>query len=186
MKFLVKFESFLISEELTSITDTKSSSGRTRFRHLVFDDPKSPSSFSSSILLKKDLQDQEFLDTIDSISHGNINPEDLKDKKIHQVIYNLRFLKEKKREVGDLHCEYCNKGPLKIYDIYPYKTKSNKTRIRFTKFNKEDGATCDHRTPISKGGDPYDKKNLSVCCYECNQKKGNKSWEDWRELISTE
>ena len=47
------------------------------------------------------------------------------------------------------------------------------------KFNPKDGATCDHRIPLSKGGDKIDYKNLAVCCYQCNQQKKNIDYDVW-------
>jgi 5-methylcytosine-specific restriction endonuclease McrA len=41
-------------------------------------------------------------------------------------------------------------------------------------------ATVDHKQPQSKHGDKFDYKNLAVCCWDCNNEKGNKSWNEWQ------
>ena len=53
------------------------------------------------------------------------------------------------------------------------------------RFRTEDGATCDHELHNQKDGNRYDYSNLAVCCYECNQRKGNMTWEDWLYVIPT-
>ncbi len=193
MKFLLKFKLFQLNEELRTIVDNKSVNGESKLVHLIYDDPENAKSFSSSILLRKELSDREFMDYMDILSDQEFNPTkitnpqklrrlvriDKNRKKLSMVISNLRFLKDKEKIIGTLSCEYCNKKPLRIYDISFDKKSLTHPKIRFSKFNPIDGATCDHKNPISKGGDPFDTNNLAVACYSCNQKKKDDSWEDW-------
>jgi 5-methylcytosine-specific restriction endonuclease McrA len=41
-------------------------------------------------------------------------------------------------------------------------------------------ATIDHKTPISKGGRKASMANLALCCYACNQAKGDSTEEEFR------
>ena len=166
--------------ELYTVPISVSGSGKTKTQHLIYDDPTSDKSLSSGVLLNQDLKDKEFLDYINS----GIGPG---DDKLSVLLNNLKFLKDKKQELGQLYCEYCNDGPLVIYDF----TKDSRVptkingKIRFNnKFNEDDGATTDHREPQSKGGDKFDYKNLAVCCFSCNKKKRDMSYNEWMRLIS--
>lgn len=73
------------------------------------------------------------------------------------VMFRKEYLLKKKRENGQLVCEYCGKTGLHI-DNRPGK------KIRL--------ATIDHIRPISMGADMYDERNMAVACFPCNQKKG--------------
>jgi hypothetical protein len=173
-----------------------SGSGRTRWIDTIHDDPTSAKSYSSSLLLKKDYAEKEFdeLKTMTGAPDWVIK-EVLKDpnsprfKRLEQMkvmMNNLQFLKDKEKELGELRCEYCNAGPLVIYDINPGKITPDKLdnpNYKFSKFNPKDGATADHREPKSRGGSKFDYKNLAVCCYKCNQKKKNMSYTEWINRI---
>ena len=170
---------------------SKSGSGKTKYIDTIFDEPISSKSPASGILLRKQLSDQEF-DDLKSILSDEIVGSFKKNKKGSKVdkfkitLNNLKFLKDKAKE-GDLYCEYCNKGPLVIYDFNPDNidwVQINNPKFRFnTKFNEKDGATCDHREPVSKGGDKFDYSNLAVSCYPCNKRKGNMNWQEWKRLM---
>lgn len=168
----------LVNEEFKKIRNSVSLSGRTKVVHNILDEPSDPKSYSSNILLKDYLKSEE-IDGIlkdDEIFNKLNNKEKQKIRsyresdKINQSLFNLKFLKERE-ESGDLNCEYCNKGPLIIYSFNP--TKKNNP-----KFNRKNGATVDHKNPISRGGKKFDRDNLAVCCHSCNQKKSNMSWEE--------
>jgi hypothetical protein len=161
-----------------------SNTGRTKILHNVLDEPTDSRSYSSSVLLRDYLRNQEIVDALSGDTFDGLSKKQKfriksygKTDKIKRALNNLKFLKSKERD-GKLHCEYCNRGPLIIYAFDP--TFHKKSNLRF---NQSDGATCDHRNPVSKGGDPFDHKNLAVCCYRCNQKKSNMSWEDWEDYM---
>lgn len=85
--------------------------------------------------------------------------------KWEQMVFNNDFLKEQELLYGNLHCEYCGKQNLKIYEWCE-------------KINLKDVATADHFYPKSL----YDKlkqnkNNLIVSCYMCNNNKSDKIWE---------
>jgi hypothetical protein len=173
-----------INEEFKKVKFDGSNTGRTKIVHNILDDPSNQKSYSSGILLRDKLRDQEFKDIMSDNDFDKMSKKErsrIRSIKhadgIKKSLNNLKFLEDQERLKGDLRCEYCNKGPLKIYKFDPF----SKVRQRFDPIN---GATCDHREPTSKGGDPFDYKNLAVCCYGCNQKKGNMSWEDWRDRMS--
>ena len=73
--------------------------------------------------------------------------------------FRKRFLDSFKKKHGDLYCEYCGKRPL----IYDGIGKEVKTFL----------ATLDHVVPLSRGGIPFERSNIKVCCPQCNTKKGD-------------
>tara|TARA_R110000822_G_scaffold28023_2_gene83220 strand:+ start:1549 stop:1908 length:360 start_codon:yes stop_codon:yes gene_type:complete len=82
-----------------------------------------------------------------------------------QLKFNIDFLKKMKKENTTLHCEYCGKKDLKVYDWCQ-------------KVNIKNVATVDHFYPKSKYG--YLKQvegNFIISCYKCNNKKDDKLWE---------
>lgn len=194
---ILKFNEF-INEELRRIKSYSSNSGSTKSYDLIYDDPTNPKSPSSGILLRDELKEQELQDLIDAV--GEFLPKHTlkyfikhpeKSKKLKKFLVtmnNLKFLKDKESELGELRCEYCNKGPLVIYDISTRNITSDmltNPNYKFNeKFDKRDGATCDHKNPQSKGGDKFNYKNLAVACHRCNQKKGNMSYDDWMSKIN--
>ena len=187
----IKFYKDFVNEELKKIVSDQSGSGKTKYIDTIFSEPSSSKSASSGILLRKDLRDKEF-DDLKSILSDELSRSFRKGKtnkidKFKITLNNLRFLKDKAKE-GDLYCEYCQKGPLVIYDFNTDNIDSmkiNNPKFRFnTKFNKKDGATCDHREPVSKGGDKFDYSNLAVSCYPCNKKKGNITYIEWLKRLN--
>lgn len=177
LKSFRKKSSNKILEELKVLSNI-SKSGSTREIDVIVDEPSNNRSLSSKILLRKRLMEEE-------ISAGETNK--LKDfilrsynsnPRLAILINNLEFLKSKLKENGTLLCEYCNHGPLVIYDSFF--TKGTDTQyLKYGKFKPKDGATCDHKVPISKGGDKFDYNNLSVCCSKCNVKKGSMDYDQW-------
>jgi 5-methylcytosine-specific restriction endonuclease McrA len=172
-----------IKEEYRDVTTWKSTTGNSKHVDKVMTEPSTNKSRASSVLLGDKLARDEadsLIDYFDNkvkgrlknfVQHHNIkNPKRI--KKLMVTFNNERFL-ELENKKGDLRCEYCNK-PVTIYNI-----------DRGSKFNERDGATADHKVPISKGGNKYDFNNLATCCYRCNQRKGNMSWEDWLVVIPT-
>lgn len=187
-----------ITEELRKVISDQSGSGKTKSVEWIWDEPTSAKSPSAGVSLKDELRELEFQDLIKTLSHDGLDnksksrlrKERFKSKsdKLAVTLNNLRFLKDEQKEKGDLRCEYCGKGPLVIYDITEDELKRGPQkidgRLRFnTKFNPKDGATCDHKQPQSKGGDKFNYSNLAVCCYRCNQRKGNMDWEKWSDVL---
>jgi 5-methylcytosine-specific restriction endonuclease McrA len=81
-----------------------------------------------------------------------------------QLKFNIDFLKKTKLEYGQLHCEYCGKTDLIIYDWCE-------------KLNINDVATVDHFYPKSKYNDlKMDENNFIISCYSCNSQKKDKIW----------
>lgn len=184
MKYIIEFKKY-----------KSGSSGRTKYIDTIWDDPTSSKSHSSAVVLRNKLKDLEDVETRDEL--GDLpdwalrkiksNPD--KYEKLKVTLNNLKFLKDKLKEDGELNCEYCGKGPLVIYD-FSIKSVINALddpNMRFnTKFNPFDGATCDHKIPQSKGGDKFDYSNLAVSCYRCNRKKGNMNYEDWNDFLNSD
>ena len=164
--------------ELRKITSNISKSGSTKEMDWIYDDPQDNKSLSSSILLRQQLKEKELEDSGLPIQFSKYPKSKIDKFKI--TLNNLKFLKDKQEE-GDLFCEYCHKGPLVIYDITG--EPNFKKRIN-SNFNKNNGATTDHKTPLSKGGDKFGYDNLAVCCYRCNQRKRNLNYKDWINLIN--
>lgn len=44
-------------------------------------------------------------------------------------------------------------------------------------------ATIDHLTPTSRGGAAYDTANMALCCLACNQAKGDKTEQEYRQSL---
>lgn len=86
------------------------------------------------------------------------------EEKWLQLKFNIDFLKKIKKENGELHCEYCGKENLKIYEWCE-------------KLKTENVATVDHFYPKSKFNDlKRDEKNFVVSCYGCNSNKKDSIW----------
>ena len=175
--------------ELRKITTSVSGSGKTSEVEWIHDDPESPKSTSAGILLRQQLRDEEYKDLLDRLRDDKFDKSSLKkaskEEKLAVTLNNLKFLKDMELERGQLKCEYCGKGPLKVYDfdMEGFDPKNiGKQKWRFNNnFSKENGATCDHKQPQSKGGDKYDYSNLAVCCWDCNNDKEDMSWERWKQ-----
>lgn len=104
-----------------------------------------PGTFGDYILMKQDLLSQD--DKWNSLDN--------------QATFNMNFLKAMKEKYKTLHCVYCNKQDLIIYEFHE-------------KFLRSNGATTDHIIPISL--DPSlskDESNCTVACASCNNKKGS-------------
>ena len=189
MRHLQKYIEYIT--ELQKVLSDRSASGKTKYVDTIYDDPTSPKSFSSSVLLKNDLAEQQFQDLLKTLTPQLQNA--LKNKVYHKdidgmivTLNNMQFLKDKLKERGELRCEYCDKGPLVIYDFKRDLTSDDflNGQVRLSKFSKHNGATCDHKEPQSKGGSKLDYKNLAVCCYQCNSEKGNMTYDEWMMRIS--
>ena len=186
------------SKNPTRVKNYEYSSKNKNFIDVILDDPSHFSSPSHSILLKKHLLDTEDWEILRSLKDvKKMTPSqrskyfrDKLDRDLAIPLSNLQFLKDRQKEIGDINCEYCKKGPLKIYDFNPEDLKWHKVRDKrvfhrlMNNFDPKDGATCDHKNPISKGGDPFDYENLAVACQDCNQRKGNMTWEDWMKKMN--
>lgn len=194
----IKSFSEYITEELRKVISDQSGSGKTKSVEWIWDEPTSAKSPSAGVSLKDELRELEFQDLIKTLSHDELDNKSksrlrkerfkAKPDKLAVTLNNLRFLKDEQKEKGELRCEYCGKGPLVIYDITEDELKRGPQkidgRLRFnTKFNPKDGATADHKQPQSKGGDKFNYSNLAVCCYRCNQRKGNMDWEKWSDVL---
>ncbi len=170
--------------EYRDITTWKSSTGRSKHVAKIRTEPTTDKSTASSVLLNDKLKVAELDSIIDELN-PKIRERIRRFVKKHQIISahrikglmvtfsNEQFLEDEQKK-GPLKCEYCNKGPLKIYRLDSH-----------AKFRKHNGATADHKVPQSKDGEVYNYSNLAVCCDSCNQRKGNMTWEDWSDIIPT-
>lgn len=182
--------------ELYYSKDHKNSTKSNHFYDTIHDEPTSAKSTGMLALLNGELSNQEIIDlkrkypkgmplwAIKRAEMSKTSKDKNKNKNYNRFLVtlnNLQFLKDMAKK-GPLMCEYCNAGPLVIYDIANYPTEEDleNPNYRFNdEFNPEDGATCDHRIPQSKGGDKFNYDNLAVCCYKCNQEKKDMNYEDW-------
>lgn len=81
-----------------------------------------------------------------------------------QLKFNTEFLKKMESECGGLHCEYCGKSDLKVYE-WCHKSVTS------------DMATADHFYPKSKYDSiKQDERNMIVSCHDCNNKKRDDLW----------
>ncbi|QOX80891.1 HNH endonuclease (plasmid) [Trichlorobacter lovleyi] len=77
--------------------------------------------------------------------------------------FRAEVLCEARALEGDLVCFYCGTPGLKE-DVGEFPTKAQLREL----------ATIDHVYPVSKGGGKFDKGNVVVACYSCNQEKADK------------
>jgi 5-methylcytosine-specific restriction endonuclease McrA len=161
----------------------------------IWDDPNDAKPHSASLLLR----DKLYRDEMESIIN-EFKPELRRKLKRFATwsgasedglrryaisINNQQFLVDMLKEKGKLDCEYCGKEGMKLYK-FPERTGKFTARDFGSKFDKRDGATCDHKQPTSKGGDKFDYANLAVCCSPCNTKKADISWDDWKIIMDSE
>ena len=182
---ILKYSDFI--NELKTFKKGSNSGSTKELTHIWEEDPHQKSK-ASLLMLNSELEKKEIEELFKNIKFLS-NEEKLKlqnelsgDKKLSKLLVTLnnqQFLLDKQEE-GELRCEYCDKGPLKVYEITPEDfmnvVDDNKINRRF---NPMDGATCDHKNPKSKGGEPFDYSNLAVCCYKCNTKKSDMDYDTW-------
>ena len=189
MKNLLSFDKF--NEELVNLTSSISTSGRTKEVDRIYNDENPHIKSPAAYLLLKDKYKKAELDDIKKLFSADIpvyryKTNDPKLTRILVTLNNLQFLKHKLKELGELRCEYCDKGPLVIYDIFPDELDNligNPHHRLNAKFDPTDGATCDHKNPQSLGGDKFDYDNLAVCFNSCNQRKRSMPYDLWMKTI---
>lgn len=116
-----------------------------RLRQLVYVDDPHPTSRAASVLLRRQLQVQS------------------KPSWLEWLEFRDAHLAEVKTEKGDLVCHYCGQPGLQE-SVGESPTKEDMRIL----------ATLDHVQALANGGAEYDKKNLVVACYPCNQLKADK------------
>jgi 5-methylcytosine-specific restriction endonuclease McrA len=160
--------------EMERFKSNSSRTGSTKEYDVIFDEPSSAKSPSAGIMLKNLLKKKEFEEelgrsfTLSDLT--NATKEEKKRYKLEIAINNLGFLNSEAKK-GELRCEYCNEGLLTIYGFGK-------------EFRKEDGATADHKIPISKGGPIFTYDNLAVACYDCNNKKSDIDYDVWLKMVA--
>lgn len=132
----------------------KSNSGSIKYIDIIYFDVINPKSYAAFILLK---------DYYRKLDEDYLKPYQERMKRIQ---FSRDFLTKKQEELGTLSCAYCPKTDLVIE--YEGMRVQNKMK-----------ATIDHVVPISKGGPIYDENNIVVCCGTCNNKKDDKSVEQF-------
>ena len=146
---------------MKTITYYRSSTGSTKFNHVIYNDDVSSKSQSALILLNDYLRE---------------NDDDfLREEQELQEYLNQRYiflLKTKKKE-GDLVCHYCGNTHLEI----GYRS------VRLCNLNNKNPklATVDHVKPVSSGIDRLDVTNWVVACKKCNNRKGSKSYDEFKK-----
>ena len=162
--------------ELRVVNQKLARTGNKRIVNRIFDDPEDPKAYSASLLLKDQLERQQFDDILSGIDNAKVksylkklsNDYDL--SKALLAANNYKFLSDVRKKKEDLYCAYCKRGPL----VY---------RDEFEDSNEKWLSTVDHKQPINLGGDKYSYDNLAVCCQECNYDKGNMSYSEWMDEL---
>jgi 5-methylcytosine-specific restriction endonuclease McrA len=133
------------------ITESRSKSGHSRSIHIIINEPESPQSFSSYILLKNNIL-MNILNDIDNLRYSTLTSKEICHKKFRLSIHKNKsiFLKNKKHI-----CNYCKK------DLLP------------------DQVTIDHIIPISNGGYIFNWNNLAISCKRCNINKKSQTVEEF-------
>ena len=175
---ILNFEMFL---EMIKIETGRSGTGLTKQFDLIFNEIENPKTHAHMVALNDKLRKLELSSMFGIVADkdelglvedqvkflkrlfrtGRLPKAEKAIKQLKIALNNQKFLYSEK-EKGSLNCSYCHRKNLKIYDF----TKGQK-------FREKDGATCDHKVPISKGGDKYDFSNMAVSCY-CSKKYTHK------------
>ena len=129
---------------------------RKTVKHVIhIQENPTPGSFGDYLLLKNDLFSRE-----DPKERGFFS-----SPQFEQLMFNTKFLIERELKYGELHCEYCGKGPLRIYSWTEHSRKA-------------DMATTDHILPKKDYPELAKvKSNSAVCCAKCNHKKDRRLWD---------
>jgi 5-methylcytosine-specific restriction endonuclease McrA len=156
------------------LSGSSNSGNRAEFDILYDEEPSSDKTSSARVLLRDRLGEEEFNGLYNSMPDA-ISKEDLfslpkKRRRLIIVKNNLKFLIDMEDQGKEIKCEYCEK-PLVVY-----RTPSE--------FRYENGATCDHKEPISRGGDIFNYDNLAICCHKCNGDKGSMPYHGWINHIN--
>ena len=81
-----------------------------------------------------------------------------------------RYLDEILSIVPVLCCHYCGKQPL----VREVDDPSDKSKLHWL-------ATLDHVNARASGGGEYDKSNLVIACFPCNNKKKDMPLDQWQK-----
>ena len=125
---------------------------------------------ASLILLNDYFRGLELQSYIDKY---NIDLSEYKDIKISKsgLIEIVRSIFDKRYlDNSDKVCEYCNK------QCYTHECKNN----------RHDTATVDHKNPLVDCCYRFDEDNIAVCCYSCNNKKGQLLYDEWMLIVEEE
>ena len=94
-----------------------------------------------------------------------LNREYSKGEVAEWLSFREQFLDDFEKEHGRLFCEYCGRDNL--VKEHPEGVKKPASL-----------ATVDHVMPVSKGGKRFERKNLKLACFPCNQRKADSVPED--------
>lgn len=122
-----------------------SHSSRVRWhKHVIYPPEPHIQSFAALLLIKNEYA------SLDPEANPAINWKIFKRRK-------KQMLKKQFAQYGKYICAYCKRDDLTI-DI----AQSSPRRV-----------TIDHIIPLSRGGSLTSKLNMAICCFSCNNKKGN-------------
>lgn len=146
---------------MKTITYYKSTSGSTKFNHIIYSEDVSIKSYSALILLNEYLRenDEDFL-------RAELDLQEYLDKR-------HLFLIRTKRKKGDLVCHYCGKQHLQVGHRMANMSYLNNKNPKL--------ATIDHVVPVSSGIDILDESNWVVSCRKCNGRKGSMKYEEFKK-----
>lgn len=104
----------------------------------------------------------------------------IQDYKNKQYIKDRKILKLLEKQ--NYQCKFCSIIALELIILYD----KNSSKIDFivnalNSNGEERKMTIDHIVPKSKGGKNH-SNNCQILCYQCNQKKGNKSNEEFTRI----
>jgi len=136
----------------------KSNSGATAFVDKIFFTVTTPKTYASYVLLK------DFYTQLDDTNLKSFVG------RMKMIGFSRKTLTTIKKKTGCLVCSYCTRPDL-IIELNGMRVPNN---IK---------ATIDHVVPTSKGGAPFDVKNIRVACGKCNGRKGNMSVEEFIKIV---
>ena len=147
---------------MKTITYHKSTSGSTKFNHVIYNDDNVSLKSQSALILLNDylrVHDEDFLKAEFEL----------------QEYLNKRFLflLRKKKFEGDLVCHYCGKNHLEV--------GYRQANLAYLNNKNTKLATIDHVIPVSSilKIDKLDETNWVVSCKKCNRRKGSMSYDEF-------
>jgi len=138
-------------------TIEKSINGNTKTVHSIYFLVDNPKTLAAKILLR------DYYISLDETIKTSFA------FRMRKVAFSRAYLTKVLCEKGDLKCSYCSKTNLLI-------------ELEGMDVPKNRKATIDHIIPISKGGEVFSEENVTVSCYDCNNKKGSLDLKDFEQI----
>lgn len=136
-----------------------------KFCHVILDEPTSAKSLASVVLLNNHYRRLE-VEYYSNKYNVNISKPEFKGLSNYNLLKIIRQIAQRKfLEKSELICAYCN----------------IQVELLEGKRRRHNHATVDHFIPQIDSCDPIDETNFRVCCYKCNNEKGQLTYKEWMQ-----